>query len=395
MGHLAFVGSHTVNGVSALHTGLMKETVFRDFHLLAPGRIVNRTNGITFRRWLHQANAPLSQLLQDTVGVRVLDDATALEALTPFADDAEFRRRYAAVKLANKARLAEAIRHRLDIRVDPAAMFDVQIKRIHEYKRQLLNVLETIALYDAMRAQPHLPWVPRVKFFAGKAAASYHRAKLIIKLAHDVARVVNGDPTLHDRLKLVFMPNYNVSKAEIIVPAADLSEQISTAGMEASGTGNMKLGLNGALTMGTLDGANVEILEHVGPDNIFIFGLTAEQVAARRHAHEGGGPAIAASSRLAEVLEAIEGGVFSPDDRDRYKDLVASLRGDDWFQVSADFDAYWAAQRHADALFRDQHAWQRAAVLNTAKLGWFSSDRTIAEYAQIWGVTPTQSLGDR
>ena len=386
MGHLAFVGSHTVNGVSALHTGLMKETVFRDFHMLAPERIVNRTNGITFRRWLHQANAPLSQLLQETVGVRVLDDATALQALRPFADDAEFRRRYAAVKLANKARLAEAIKRRLDIRVDPAAMFDVQIKRIHEYKRQLLNVLETIALYDAMRAQPHLPWVPRVKFFAGKAAASYHRAKLIIKLAHDVARVVNGDPTLHDRLKLVFLPNYNVSKAEIIVPAADLSEQISTAGMEASGTGNMKLSLNGALTMGTLDGANVEILEHVGPDNIFIFGLTAEQVAARRHAHEGGGPAIAASPRLAEVLEAIEGGVFSPDDRDRYKDLVASLRGDDWFQVSADFDSYWAAQRRADALFRDQHAWQRAAVLNTANLGWFSSDRTIAEYAQIWGV---------
>jgi starch phosphorylase len=386
MGHLAFVGSHTVNGVSALHTGLMKETVFRDFHTLAPRRIVNRTNGITFRRWLHQANAPLTALLEDVVGARILDDATALEALRPFADDAEFRHRFAGVKRRNKAILAEAIRTRLDIRVDPAAMFDVQIKRIHEYKRQLLNVLETVALYDAMRAEPHHSWVPRVKFFAGKAAASYHRAKLIIKLAHDVARVVNGDPTLHDRLKLVFMPNYNVSKAEVIVPAADLSEQISTAGMEASGTGNMKLGLNGAITMGTLDGANVEILEHVGPDNIFIFGLTTAEVEARRRERSGGGHAIAASDRLAEVLEAIEGGVFSPDDRNRYKDLVASLRGDDWFMVASDFDAYWAAQRRADALWRDQEAWQRAAILNTASLGWFSSDRTIAEYAEIWGV---------
>ncbi|TCZ55444.1 glycogen/starch/alpha-glucan phosphorylase [Roseicella aquatilis] len=387
MGHLAFVGSHKVNGVSALHSELLKQTVFRDFHHIAPERITNKTNGVTFRRWLHQANPGLTGLLAEVLGPRVLDDAGVLEQLAPHAADAGFRDRFAAVKRANKEALAALIRRQLDLRVDPGAMFDVQIKRIHEYKRQLLNILETVALYDAIRSQPHLDWVPRVKIFAGKAAASYHRAKLIIKLTHDVARVVNSDPTVRGLLKVAFLPNYNVSLAEMIVPAADLSEQISTAGMEASGTGNMKLALNGALTMGTLDGANVEILERVGADNIFIFGLTTDQVEARRRDGTHGAAAIQVSHRLGEVLEAVESGVFSPDDRGRYRDLIGSLRGHDYFMVSADFDSYFEAQRRADARWRDGAGWMRSAVLNTAGVGWFSSDRTIAEYAEeIWRV---------
>ena len=387
MGHLAFVGSHKVNGVSALHSDLLRKTVFADFDRLAPGRITNKTNGITFRRWLHQANPGLASLLVEAVGPAVLDREDALEALRPLADDPVFRARFAAVKRDNKAALAALVRDRLQLRVDPAAMFDVQIKRIHEYKRQLLNVLEAVALYDEIRSQPTRDWVPRVKILAGKAAASYHRAKLIIKLAHDVARVVNGDPTARNLLKIAFLPNYNVSLAEVIVPAADLSEQISTAGMEASGTGNMKFALNGALTIGTLDGANVEIRDRVGADNILIFGLTAEEVEMRRREGWQGAAAIAQSRRLAEALEQVEKGVFSPDDPDRYKGLVADLRGGDWFMVAADFDAYWDAQRQAGRRFRDEAGWWRSAVLNTANVGFFSSDRTIADYAaEIWNV---------
>jgi glycogen phosphorylase len=387
MGHLAFVGSHKVNGVSALHTDLLKRTMFHDFNALSPGRIVNKTNGVTFRRWLHQANPGLTRLLVDNLGPRLLDDANVLAELRPFADDAAFRQRFAAVKRQNKQALAALVKHRLDIRLDPDAMFDVQIKRIHEYKRQLLNLLEAVALYDAIRAQPTRDWVPRVKIFAGKAAASYHRAKLIIKLAHDIGRVVNSDPTVRNLLKVIFLPNYNVSLAEVIVPAADLSEQISTAGMEASGTGNMKLALNGALTIGTLDGANVEILERVGEENITIFGMTAEEVAERQRDGVRGEEAIERSSRLAEVLEAIESGVFSPDDRSRYQDLVHDLRGDDRFMVAADFDAYYTAQRQVDARWKDASGWWRSTILNTASMGWFSSDRAIAEYAEdIWQV---------
>ncbi|WP_137177264.1 glycogen/starch/alpha-glucan phosphorylase [Roseomonas sp. AR75] len=387
MGHLAFVGSHKVNGVSALHSDLLKKTVFADFDRIAPGRITNKTNGITFRRWLQQSNPGLTALLVEAAGPAVLDDEHALAKLRPFADDAAFRDRFAAVKQANKDALAKLVRERFHLQLDTGAIFDVQIKRIHEYKRQLLNVLEAVALYDEIRSQPTRNWVPRVKILAGKAAASYHRAKLIIKLAHDVARVINSDPTVRNLLKVVFLPNYNVSLAELIVPAADLSEQISTAGMEASGTGNMKFALNGALTIGTLDGANVEIKEHVGDDNIFIFGLTTEEVEQRRQRGWRGETAIAQSRRLGEALEQIEKGVFSPDDPDRYRDLVASLRGDDWFMVAADFDSYYAAQRAVDRRWGERDAWWRSAVLNTANVGWFSSDRTIAEYAEeIWQV---------
>ncbi|WP_237213510.1 glycogen/starch/alpha-glucan phosphorylase [Falsiroseomonas oryziterrae] len=387
MGHLAFVGSHKVNGVSALHSDLLTKTVFADFHRLDPTRITNKTNGVTFRRWLQQANPGLTSLLVETVGPEVLDDERALERLAPFAADAGFRDRFAAVKRANKAALAAMVRDRFQLRLDPDAIFDVQIKRIHEYKRQLLNVLEAVALYDEIRSQPTRDWPARVKILAGKAAASYHRAKLIIKLAHDVARVVNSDPTVRNRLKLLFLPNYNVSLAEVIVPAADLSEQISTAGMEASGTGNMKFALNGALTIGTLDGANVEIRERVGDPNIFIFGLTTEEVGQRRRESWRGETAIARSRRLEEALEQIEKGVFSPDDPDRYRELVADLRGSDWFMVAADFDSYYAAQRRVDARWREPAGWWRSAVLNTAHVGWFSSDRTISEYAEeIWQV---------
>jgi len=271
--------------------------------------------------------------------------------------------------------------------VSPEALFDVQIKRIHEYKRQLLNILETIALYNVMRSHPERDWVPRVKIFAGKAAATYWTAKLIIKLINDVARVINNDPAIHERLKVVFIPNYNVSLAEMIVPAADLSEQISTAGMEASGTGNMKLALNGALTIGTLDGANVEIRDRVGADNIVIFGLTAEEIAERRRMGHNPRAIIGASQELHQVVDAVGSGVFSPDDRGRYKDLVDNLMTSDWFMVTADFAEYVAAQRRVDDIWKDGAQWQTMAIRNTANVAWFSADRTVTEYARdIWGV---------
>ena len=387
MGNLAFVGSHKVNGVSALHSDLLKKTVFRDFNMLFPDRITNKTNGITFRRWLQQCNPCLTELLIESIGPDFLDRPEALTALKPLADDASFQQRFREVKRINKEALAALIRRETNIRVDPASLFDVQIKRIHEYKRQLLNLLETVALYNELRAQPRGDWKPRVKIFAGKAAASYHRAKLIIKLAHDIARTVNRDPAIRDRLKVVFLPNYNVSLAEMIVPACDLSEQISTAGMEASGTGNMKLALNGALTIGTMDGANVEIHEHVGAENIFIFGLTTEQVAQRRAEGWRGQDSIDASPRLQQALESIASGVFSPDDPDRYRDLVQMLRDHDHFLVTADFDSYYDTQRKVAQRWAKPADWSRSAILNTAQMGWFSSDRTIAEYAQeIWRV---------
>src|SRR4029079_3221806 len=370
MGHLAFVGSHKINGVSALHTGLMEQTVFHDLDRATPGRIVNMTNGISFRRWLFEANPNLTALLTGTLGEQVLDDPNELTGLEKFADDASFVQHYAATKRGNKEALAGRIHELTGVTVDPAAMFDVQIKRIHEYKRQLLNVLETIALYLAIRLEPDRNWTPRVKIFAGKAAASYQRAKLIIKLANDVAQAINADPKVGGRLKVVFLPNYNVSLAQAIIPAADLSEQISTAGMEASGTGNMKLGLNGALTIGTLDGANIEIRDRVGADNIFIFGLTADEIEQRRKARFEGREAAAQSPRLAEAISCIRNGAFSPDDAARFGPIVEALLNYDHFMVAADFDAYWTAQRAADDLCGTP-GWWRAAILNTARMGWF------------------------
>ena len=387
MGHLAFLGSHAINGVSALHTKLIKQSIFQDLDRIYGGRIQNKTNGITFRRWLHRANPGLTALLVETLGERVLTDANALQGLAAHAGDPAFQQKFARERRLRKEVLARVIAERVGIIVDPDALFDVHVKRIHEYKRQILNVLHCVALYDAVRAQPTRDWVKRVKIFAGKAAPGYAVAKQIIRLAHDVAHVVNNDPSVGGRLQVVFLPNYNVSLAEQIIPAADLSEQISTAGMEASGTGNMKLALNGALTIGTLDGANVEIRDFVGPDNIFIFGLTTEEVDARKRRGLSAHDYVAASPALSQAIESVRRGAFSPGEPDRYAGLIHNLLERDTFMVGADFDSYVEAQHAVDRLWRDPAQWWRAAVNNTASVAWFSSDRTIAQYAEeIWGI---------
>lgn len=388
MASLAFVGTHTVNGVSALHTRLLRDNVFGDLARTSTTRIVNKTNGITLRRWLYEANPPLTSLLVDTLGEKVLDDPQYLSDIASRSGDSQFAERYAYARMTNKTVLATLLRSKTGVRVDPHALFDVQIKRIHEYKRQLLNLLETIALYLELRENiDNANYAPRVKILAGKAAASYDRAKLIIKLAHDIAHVVNNDATIGDRLKVVFVPNYSASLAEAIIPAADVSEQISTAGMEASGTGNMKLALNGAVTLGTMDGANIEICEHVGRENVVIFGLDAAEVAELQKRHFRGEIAIAQSPRLARIIEALVSGLFSDGDRDRYAPIVMALRDYDRFMVAADFDAYWDAQRSIDRLWQSPSDWWRMSVLNTAHMAWFSSDRTIREYADdIWKV---------
>ncbi len=389
MGHLAFLGSHAVNGVSGLHSELMRQTVFADLHAIYPDKISNKTNGITFRRWLHRANPGLTRILVETLGEAVLKDPERLSELAGHADDPGLQRAMSDQRRAAKLALARVVRDRLGIAVDPKAMFDVHIKRVHEYKRQLLNVLQTVALYNIIRAQPMSDHAPRVKIFAGKAAPGYRIAKQVIRLVHDVAQVINNDPTVRERLRVVFLPNYNVSLAEQIIPAADLSEQISTAGMEASGTGNMKLALNGALTIGTLDGANVEIRQHVGPDNIFIFGLTAEQVAARTRGDLSGHAAVAGSPALGQAIEAIASGVFSPDEPDRYRELIDTMLRRDRFLVTADFDSYNARQDDVAQLWRMPERWWRTSLLNIAGMGWFSSDRTIGEYAaEIWNAAP-------
>ena len=345
--------------------------------------------GVTFRRWLMQCNPGLFALIREAIGDRFMDDPEALRDLDPFADDSAFQEKFLGVKRANKKALSNRLRQKVNARIDPGAMFDIQIKRIHEYKRQLLNIVEAVSLYDQIRSHPEKNWVPRVKLFGGKAASSYHNAKLIIKLAGDVARAVNHDPAVQGLLKLQFVPNYNVSLAEVMIPAADLSEQISTAGMEASGTGNMKFAVNGALTIGTLDGANVEMRDHVGEDNIIIFGLTAQEVNERRANGYNPREVIDQSRELSQALNAIASGVFSPDDPDRYKGLIQGIYDHDWFMLAADFDSYSAAQRNVDALWTDGALWAKKAIHNVARMGWFSSDRTIREYAaDIWKIKP-------
>ncbi|CAK0767554.1 glycogen phosphorylase [Azospirillaceae bacterium] len=395
MGNLAFIGSHKINGVSALHTELMKQTVFADLHAEFPDRIVNKTNGITPRRWLYEANPNLSALITGRIGPSWINDLSHLERLKPRADDSVFREEFRRAKRKNKARLAAYIARQVGVEVSVDSIFDVQVKRFHEYKRQLLNLLHTVALYNDMRARQTVDWTPVTKIFAGKAAPAYHMAKLIIKLINDVAQMVNHDPAVRDILKVVFLPNYNVTTAELAIPAADLSEQISTAGMEASGTGNMKLALNGALTIGTLDGANVEIRDAVGPENIFIFGLTAPEVVALRHRNDyNPREIIAANPGLKRALDMIGAGVFSPDDPHRYRPLIHSLTdGGDYFLVTADFASYVAAQEQAMLQYRDSETWTKKAILNTANMGWFSSDRTVKEYAnEIWNVKPVPLL---
>ena len=392
MAHLSIVGSHKVNGVSALHSDLLVATIFADFASLWPARFTNMTNGVTPRRWLAQANPGLAALLDQTIGSGWRLDLDQLEQLGSHADRSEFREAFLAVKGDNKVRLAAHIHAATGVDVDPASLFDVQVKRIHEYKRQLLNVLQVVARYQAMLADPAGPegrgWVPRTVILAGKAASSYTTAKDVIRLIHDVGQVINNDPRIGGRLKLVFVPNYGVSVAEVIMPGADLSEQISTAGTEASGTGNMKLALNGALTIGTDDGANIEIRQQVGDDNIFIFGLSAAEVAASRAAHYQPLRIYEENVRLRAVLDALAGGQFSPAEPGRYRALVDGLLwGGDRYMLLADFDAYMAAQARVDALYRDRQAWARKAIANVAGMGFFSSDRTIRKYAtEVWGL---------
>ncbi|MHC0054490.1 glycogen/starch/alpha-glucan phosphorylase [Actibacterium sp. D379-3] len=388
MGELSFIMAHRVNGVSALHTGLMKTTVFRELHRLHPDRIINQTNGVTPRRWLKTCNPRLSGLIDDAIGTGWVKDLEQLQQLEPHVDDAAFITEYAAAKRADKVELSDWIGETQGISLDPEAMFDVQIKRIHEYKRQHLNILETIAHWQAIRDTPHAGWVPRVKIFGGKAAPGYVLAKEIIYLINSVAAVLNADPVTSKFLKVVFVPNYNVSAAERIIPASDLSEQISTAGKEASGTGNMKFALNGALTIGTLDGANVEIRERVGEENFFLFGMTAEQVVARRAEPNHAIEAIRASAPLARAIAEIEAGTFSIDDAGRFRAVTDNLKGPDYFLVCSDFADYYDTQRAVDAAFADSAGWARMAALNTARSGWFSSDRAIRGYmADVWDTT--------
>lgn len=386
MANLAFVGSHHINGVSAMHSDLLAKTVFTDLNSLYPDRITNKTNGISFRRWLHQCNPGLTALLKESCGAAVVDDPALLTKLERNAGDSEFQKRFFAIRRRNKTALCKMIAEQVGIHVDPSALFDAQMKRMHEYKRQLLNAVEAVALYQAIRDNPDGNWIPRVKIFAGKAAASYHHAKLIIKLISDIANTINNDPAIRGLLKIAFVPNYNVSAAELILPAADLSEQISTAGMEASGTGNMKFALNGALTVGTLDGANIEIMEHVGAENIFIFGMKAEDVVASRHTGLDASAVFAGSSRLSRAVEAIDAGEFSPDDRSRFKPISERLRQRDYYMVANDFDSYYSTQRLIDTSW-DTPEWKQSSILNTARMSWFSADRTIREYAEdIWKI---------
>ncbi|MGH8188076.1 MAG: glycogen/starch/alpha-glucan family phosphorylase, partial [Steroidobacteraceae bacterium] len=390
MAYLSVVGSHRINGVAKLHSRLMRETIFADFAQMWPERFTNVTNGIAVRRWLKQANPGLAALLTEKLGFAWENDLEDLERLKWAADDADFCSRFRAVKRANKERLARTIHHLIGVEVSPDAMFDVQVKRIHEYKRQLLNLLYVVVRYLRILDDPKAEVVPRVVIFAGKAAPGYHMAKAVIKLINSVAKVINADARVGGKLKVCFLPDYDVSLAQEIMPAADLSQQISTAGMEASGTGNMKLSLNGALTIGTLDGANIEIRDAVGEENIFIFGMTAEEVAVR-HA-KGYSPAevLAGSVELQRAIETIDSGHFTPQNIFDSKAVVDRLMSDgEHFMVLADFDAYAAAQARVDALFAQPDEWTRRSVINALSMGPFSSDRSVREYADaIWGIKP-------
>ena len=386
MAHLAVVGSHTVNGVAALHSELLKQHLFADFDRIYPGKMTNVTNGITPRRWLNQANPGLTSLIEKAIGAGFKKDLKQIKKITPLAKDKDFRKAFAAVKQANKTRLAAKIEQKTGIKVNVNSLFDVQIKRIHEYKRQLLNVLHVITLYNRIR-KGEKNITPRTVSFGGKAAPGYWMAKQIIRLINDVAQIVNDDPHVGDQLKVVFYPNYEVSAAEILFPGSDLSEQISTAGTEASGTGNMKMALNGALTIGTLDGANVEIAEEVGMENIFIFGLTTPQVAEIKtngyhpHAFYESNPA------LKEVIDMIGNGFFSVEEPNRYQAIVDNLLNHDNYLLLADYASYIECQDKVSALYQNQDEWVRMAILNVANMAKFSSDRAISDYANnIWHV---------
>ena len=389
MGWLSVVGSHKVNGVAAIHSDLMVSSTFADFARIYPERFTNVTNGITPRRWLAVANPKLAALFDQYIGSEWRCDLSQIEKLKAFADKGEFKRAVADIKYDNKVKLAEYVKKTLNIDLDPHALFDVQVKRIHEYKRQMLNVLHIIARYNEMLAHPEKDWQPRVFILAGKAASAYYAAKQTIRLINDVANIINNDERLKGRLKVVFIPNYSVSLAQLIIPAADISEQISLAGTEASGTSNMKFALNGALTLGTLDGANVEILDNVGKDHIFIFGNTVEQVEALRR--EGYRPFdyYQNDEQLREVIDQIIRGDFSPEEPNRYHSLIQGLQYHDYYQSFADFRSYVEAQKTVDKKYQDRDAWIASTIQNMVNMGFFSSDRTILEYAKnIWKIEP-------
>jgi starch phosphorylase len=389
MAHLAIIGSHKVNGVSALHSELLCHSTFKDFDNFYPGKIINITNGITPRRWLYQSNRGLSTLISNAIGPDWIRDLNQLRQLEPLAEDSAFVEKFCAVKQANKQRLANLVQYYLDTKVDPSTLFDVQVKRIHEYKRQLLNLFRAIALYNRLLDDPNANHLPRTILFGGKAAPGYTMAKLIIRLINDVADVIDNDPAVSDRLKIIFIPNYDVTTASDIIPAAELSQQISTAGMEASGTGNMKLALNGALTMGTMDGANVEMHEYIGAENIFIFGLTTEEIS--KLDRQGYQPRRYYESDpvLRRVIDMIANGFFSPEEPQRYRMITDHLLSNDHFKVIADFNSYLEISDQADQVYRNTAEWYKRAILNTARMGYFSSDRTISEYAEkIWQVKP-------
>ena len=389
MGWLSVVGSHKVNGVAAIHSDLMVTSTFADFARIYPERFTNVTNGVTPRRWLAVANPKLADLFDQYIGSEWRCDLSQIEKLKAFADKGEFKRAVADIKYDNKVKLAQYVKKTLNIDLDPHALFDVQVKRIHEYKRQMLNVLHIIACYNEMLAHPEKDWQPRVFILAGKAASAYYAAKQTIRLINDVANVINNDERLKGRLKVVFIPNYSVSLAQLIIPAADISEQISLAGTEASGTSNMKFALNGALTLGTLDGANVEILDNVGKDHIFIFGNTVEQVEALRR--EGYRPFdyYQNDEQLREVIDQIIRGDFSPEEPNRYHSLIQGLQYHDYYQSFADFRSYVEAQKAVDKKYQDRDAWIASTIQNMVNMGFFSSDRTILEYAKnIWKIEP-------
>jgi starch phosphorylase len=388
MAHLAVIGSHTVNGVAALHSELLKTTLFADFHKIYPKKLTNVTNGITPRRWLNQANPELTSLISKAIGTGFQKELTKLIKLAPLADDKDFRKAFRLVKKHNKQRLANQIALLTGVKLNTDALFDVQIKRIHEYKRQLLNVLHIITMYNRIRKGEAKNITPRAVIFGGKAAPGYWMAKLIIRLINDVAEVINNDPAVGDKLKVVFYPNYEVSAAELLFPGSDLSEQISTAGTEASGTGNMKMALNGALTIGTLDGANVEIKEEVGDDNIFIFGLTTPEVASTKANGYNPWDFYHANSALKEVLDMIANGYFSAHEPGRYQAIFDNLMNNgDHYLLLADYASYIAKQEEVSQVYQDQEEWSRRAILNVARVAKFSSDRTIGEYAEkIWNV---------
>ncbi len=392
MAALSIVASHKVNGVSALHSELMVQTIFADFAKLFPDRFHNVTNGVTPRRWLMQANPSLSAVIDRNIGKKWRQDLTELARLRPLAADDKLGREFFSAKRESKERLAALIRRNLGIAVDPTSLFDVQIKRIHEYKRQLLNVLQVIARYQAIVDNPSANWTPRTVVIAGKAASAYHTAKQIIQLIHDVARVVNSDPRVGERLKLVFLPNYGVSLAEMIIPAADLSEQISTAGTEASGTGNMKFGLNGALTIGTWDGANIEMANAIGAEHFFVFGLREEAVTQMKSLGYDPRLYIEQNAQLRKVMEAISNGEFSQGETGRYRNLVENLQSRDSYMLMADFADYYAAQRRADALFQNPTKWAEHAIINISGMGSFSADRTVSEYVERVWVPPAKTL---